>query len=125
MGSAWSRWFATDGKAGTRPQDPDMLRVYDLMRAAGGQPETQRSTTAQEIWRIVANAKWQIGLVGQAPGSQGAESSAIALKTCLRVSASRTIAVHPGARGQSNGFSAERNTIRSLRAVAALRELEV
>lgn len=71
MGSAWSRWFATDGEAGTRPEDPDMLRVYDLMRAAGGQPEAERNATAQEIWRIVANAKWQIGLVGQAPGSQG------------------------------------------------------
>lgn len=71
MGSAWSRWYASDGKAGMKPDDPGMLRVYDLLRLAGSKPEAERNAIAQEIWRIVAEAKWQIGLVGQAPGSQG------------------------------------------------------
>ncbi len=71
MGSAWSQWYASDGKAGMKPDDPGMLRVYDLLRLAGSKPEAERNAIAQEIWRIVAEAKWQIGLVGQAPGSQG------------------------------------------------------
>jgi peptide/nickel transport system substrate-binding protein len=71
MGSAWAHWYATGGKAGLQPDDPGMLRVYDLMRSAGSKPEAERNAIAQEIWRIVADAKWQIGLVGQAPGSQG------------------------------------------------------
>ncbi|MSP04981.1 MAG: hypothetical protein EXR05_07035 [Acetobacteraceae bacterium] len=70
-GSAWAQWFVSDGRTGMKPGDPHMLRILDLMRAAGGLPEAQRNATAQEIWRIVAEQKWQIGLVGQAPGSQG------------------------------------------------------
>jgi peptide/nickel transport system substrate-binding protein len=71
MGSAWSHWYATNGKSGMRPDDPAMLRVFDLLRSVGSKPEAERNAIAQEIWRIVAEAKWQIGLVGQAPGSQG------------------------------------------------------
>ncbi len=71
MGSAWAQWYVTEGKAGMKPEDPHMLRVFDLLRAAASKPEAERNATAQEIWRIVADQKWQIGLVGQAPGSQG------------------------------------------------------
>ena len=41
------------------------------MRAAPSKPDDERNRMAQEIWRLTANNKWQIGLVGQAPGSQG------------------------------------------------------
>ena len=71
MGGAWSQWFASNGASGIKPDDPDMLRVYDLLRSGSTQKEAERDATAQEIWRIVANAKWQIGIAGQAPGSQG------------------------------------------------------
>jgi len=71
MGSAYAQWYVSGGTKGLRPAQPEMLRVYDLMRAAPGQPEAQRNALAREIWRIVADQKWQIGLVGQAPGSQG------------------------------------------------------
>jgi peptide/nickel transport system substrate-binding protein len=71
MGSAWAHWYASGGSAGTKPDDPAMLHVYDLLRSASSKPEAERNATAQEIWRIVADAKWQIGLVGQAPGSRG------------------------------------------------------
>jgi peptide/nickel transport system substrate-binding protein len=71
MGAAWSQWYASGGKAGTKPTDPNMLRVYDLLRSAGSLPDDERSAVARDIWRIVAESKWQIGLVGQAPGSQG------------------------------------------------------
>ena len=71
MGAAWSQWYASGGKAGTMPTDPNMLHVYDLLRSAGSLPDDDRSAVARDIWRIIADAKWQIGLVGQAPGSQG------------------------------------------------------
>jgi len=71
MGSSYSQWYASGGTSGTKPDDPAMLKVYEMMRAAPSQPEEQRNETAREIWRTIADAKWQIGLVGQAPGSQG------------------------------------------------------
>ncbi|MEI7713733.1 MAG: ABC transporter substrate-binding protein [Rhodospirillales bacterium] len=71
MGTAYSQWFASGGTSGTKPDDLDLLHIYELMRSAPSQPEAERNATAQEIWRLVADKKWQIGLVGQAPGSQG------------------------------------------------------
>ncbi len=71
MGTAWSLYFISNGTQGTKPDDPAMLRAFDLMRDAPTMPEQQRNEMAQEIWRLIADAKWQIGLVGQAPGSQG------------------------------------------------------
>jgi peptide/nickel transport system substrate-binding protein len=71
MGSAYSQWYASGGTKGLKPAQPEMLRVFELMRAAPSQPEAQRNEFAREIWRIVTEQKWQIGLVGQAPGSQG------------------------------------------------------
>lgn len=71
MGSAYSQWYASGGTSGLKPDDPNLLRVYELMRLAPSKGEDERNAIAQEIWRLVADAKWQIGLVGQAPGSQG------------------------------------------------------
>jgi len=71
MGSAYSQWYASGGSAGLKPTDPALLRVYELMRTAPSQPEARRNEFAQEIWLLAADQKWQIGLLGQAPGSQG------------------------------------------------------
>lgn len=71
MGSAYASWYASGGTAGMKPDDPSLLRVYELMRVAPTKGEDERNEIAREIWRLVADAKWQIGLVGQAPGSQG------------------------------------------------------
>jgi peptide/nickel transport system substrate-binding protein len=71
MGSAYSQYYASNGAQGMKPREPEMLRVYELMHSASSLPDTERNAAAQEIWRIVADQKWQIGLVGQAPGSQG------------------------------------------------------
>jgi peptide/nickel transport system substrate-binding protein len=71
MGSAYSQWYASGGASGVKPEDPNLLRVYELMRSAPTKGEDDRNEDAREIWRLAADAKWQIGLVGQAPGSQG------------------------------------------------------
>ena len=72
MGAAYAQWFVSDGARGTKPTDPALLHVYDLLRAAPSKPEAERNALARDIWRIIADQKWQIGIVGQAPGSQGA-----------------------------------------------------
>ena len=72
MGSAFAQWYVSNGARGTKPTDPVLLHVYDLLRSAASKPEAERNALAQEIWREIADQKWQIGLVGQAPGSQGA-----------------------------------------------------
>ena len=71
MGTSYSQWYVSNGAGGTKPTDPVLLKVYELMRAAPSLPEDARNAQAQEIWRLIADQKWQIGLVGQAPGSQG------------------------------------------------------
>jgi peptide/nickel transport system substrate-binding protein len=71
MGSGYSHYYASSGTAGLKPDQPEMLRIFDLMRMAPTHTEAERNDYAQEIWRILADQKYQIGIVGQAPGSQG------------------------------------------------------
>ncbi len=71
MGSGYAQFYTSGGTTGLKPEQPELLRVFELMRGASSQPEAERNASAQEIWRIMAEQKYQIGLVGQAPGSQG------------------------------------------------------
>ena len=71
MGSAYALYFTSGGSAGLKPDQPEFLRIFELMQSAPAYAEPERNAFAQEIWRIMADQKFQIGLVGQAPGSQG------------------------------------------------------
>ena len=71
FGAAASLWYSSNGAKGIKPANPELLRAYDLMRTAAGQPEDQRNKTAQEIWRIAADQAWGVGLVGLSPAFFG------------------------------------------------------
>lgn len=71
LGTPFSRWYATGGKAGVKPRDPEILRAYDLFRSAPSRPEAERNEIAKELWRINVDQQWVIGLVGVAPGTYG------------------------------------------------------
>ncbi len=73
MSAAYSNWFASDGRLGTKPVNPELLRAYDLLHAAAGQPQAERDRTAQEIWKIVVDQQWTIGTVGQSPAFSGVQ----------------------------------------------------
>lgn len=71
MGNGYALWFASNGARGTRPVEPEMLRAFDLLRAASGQREEERNRTAQEIWKLAVEQQWAIGLVGLSPAFMG------------------------------------------------------
>ena len=71
MGMAYARWYASNGAAGKKPDDAEMLRAFDLFRAAYGMKEEDRVKNAKEIWRIIVEQTWSIGTVGQSPAFMG------------------------------------------------------
>ncbi len=70
-GTAFALWYSSGGKSGTKPTDPSLLKGYELLRSAVGQPAEARVKTAQEIWKLDADQVWQIGLVGLSPAYMG------------------------------------------------------
>ncbi len=71
MGPEHAKWYASGGAQGTKPDDPNMLRILDLFRSAAGQKSAQRIETAKEIWKILVDQQYGIGTVGQSAALMG------------------------------------------------------
>ena len=71
MGQPIARWYASGGKTGEKPDDPELLRAMDLFREAFGATEEKRVANAKEIWKIASEQLWSIGTVGQSPAVMG------------------------------------------------------
>ena len=71
FGAANALWYSSNGAAGTKPREPELLRAYELMRRAASEPQDARDRTAQEVWRLAADQAWGLGLVGQSPAFMG------------------------------------------------------
>lgn len=71
MGMAFAKWYASNGEQGTKPDDPEMLRAFELYREAFGLDEAGQIKNAQEIWKIIVEQQWSIGTVGQSPAFMG------------------------------------------------------
>ena len=71
MGPEFAQWYASGGKQGRKPEDPNWLKIFELYASAGGQKEAERIKTAQEIWKIVVDQQYGIGTVGQSPALMG------------------------------------------------------
>ena len=70
-GRALADWYSSVGTRGMKPTEPEMLRAFELLRAASGQPEEERNRTAQEIWKLIVEQQWNIGIVGLSPATHG------------------------------------------------------
>ena len=70
-GAAYAQWYASNGAAGIKPTDPELLKGFELLRSAVSQPEERRVQIAQEIWKLLVDQVWSIGLVGQSPAYMG------------------------------------------------------
>ena len=70
-GVAYAQWYTTNGAAGTKPTDPMLLKGFELLRGAASLPEEQRTEVAKELWRMLVDQVWSIGLVGQSPAYMG------------------------------------------------------
>jgi peptide/nickel transport system substrate-binding protein len=66
-GTHYATWYATNGAQGKKPEDPDLLRVYDLMREGAGVETEPRNKLAAEIKKLVVDNLWVLGTVGFRP----------------------------------------------------------
>jgi peptide/nickel transport system substrate-binding protein len=71
LGMPFARWYASNGTQGKKPDNPEMLRAFDLLRSAAGKKEAERVKIAQEIWKILVEECWAIGIVGVSPAFMG------------------------------------------------------
>lgn len=71
MGPDYAVWYASNGAQGTKPDDPNLLKIYDLFRAASSLKTDGRNRNAQEIWKILVDQQIGIGTVGQSPALMG------------------------------------------------------
>ncbi len=70
-GLPFARWYASNGTQGRKPPLPEMIRAMELLRSAAGKREKERVEIAREIWKIVVEECWVIGMVGQSPALLG------------------------------------------------------
>jgi peptide/nickel transport system substrate-binding protein len=71
MGMAYARWYASNGATGTKPEEPEMIRAMDLMRKAFATSGDEQVNISKEIWKIIVDQEWSIGIVGQSPAWLG------------------------------------------------------
>jgi peptide/nickel transport system substrate-binding protein len=71
MGIPFYRWFASGGKEGRKPADAQLLNAIQLFTSGLVQKEAERNKTAQEIWKILVEEQWSIGVVGLSPAFLG------------------------------------------------------
>ncbi len=71
LGHPIAAWYASSGKQGKAPTDPQLRKALDLFRSAAGKKTEERYKIAQEIWKIMVNEQYSIGTVGQSPAAMG------------------------------------------------------
>ncbi|MGQ9629410.1 MAG: ABC transporter substrate-binding protein [bacterium] len=70
-GVPYYKWYSTGGKEGKRPTDPQLLKALELYASAAGLKEAERNKVAQEIWKILVDEQFGIGVVGLSPAFLG------------------------------------------------------
>ena len=95
-----AKWYASNGKLGTKPSDPHMVRALELFSAASAMQEDERNKTAQEIWRIMVDQQFHIGICGQSPALMGVRIASRKLanipgRTCIAQHCRTPGSAHP------------------------------
>jgi ABC-type transport system substrate-binding protein len=70
-GAAIARWWSSNGTAGIAPEEPELLKAFAMLRSAGGLREAERTQLAKDIWKLVVDQVWTVGLVGLSPSYMG------------------------------------------------------
>jgi peptide/nickel transport system substrate-binding protein len=71
LGPEIGRWYASGGSQGTKPEDPQMVKVLEMFRGAFALPDAERVNTAKEIWKLLVEETYSIGTVGLSPAVMG------------------------------------------------------
>lgn len=71
MGTKHGQYYASGGTKGEKPDDPNILKIWELFTAASSLKAEGRNKNAQEIWKILVDQQYGIGTVGQSPAGLG------------------------------------------------------
>jgi peptide/nickel transport system substrate-binding protein len=71
LGHPIARWYASNGKEGKPPKDPQLLKAIEMFRSAPSKKPEEQRKIAQEIWKILVDEQFSIGTVGQSPAMMG------------------------------------------------------
>jgi peptide/nickel transport system substrate-binding protein len=71
LGMPFARWYASNGAQGKKPDNAEMLKAFELLRSAAGKKEAERIKIAKDIWKILVEECWAIGIVGVSPAFMG------------------------------------------------------
>jgi len=78
FGPLYGLWFQSGGSRGKQP--PARLRqIYEKYTRAFGVPEHERLQLGREIWQIVLEEQWSVGLVGLSPAAAGVRIAKVGL----------------------------------------------
>jgi len=66
-GTLYASWYATNGAGGKKPEDPELLKAYDMLRQAAGLETAERNKLGQELKKVIVDQQWVIGTVGFTP----------------------------------------------------------
>ena len=69
-GPLFGQWFVTNGAQGKEPP-PRMKEMMQMWRRGFGVPQAERVALGKEIWKIMAEEVWAIGLIGLSPAVSG------------------------------------------------------
>jgi peptide/nickel transport system substrate-binding protein len=71
FGPEYATWYSSGGKQGKKPDDPNIIKIFELYSEAAGLKADGRNKNAQEIWKILVDQPYGIGTVGQSPAGLG------------------------------------------------------
>jgi peptide/nickel transport system substrate-binding protein len=66
-GSLYALWYASNGAQGKKPEDPELLKAYDMLRKGSGLVTAERNKLGQELKKQIVDQQWVIGTVGFQP----------------------------------------------------------
>ena len=66
-GTLYATWYASGGSAGKKPEDPELLKAYDMLRKGSGLETAERNKLGQELKKVIVDQQWVIGTVGFTP----------------------------------------------------------
>jgi len=78
FGPLYGLWFQSGGSM-VKPPPPPLRQPYEMYTRALGAPEAERRQLGQEIWKIVLEEQWSVGLVGWSPAAAGVRIAKVAL----------------------------------------------
>jgi len=66
-GTLYATWYSSGGTSGKKPDDPELLKAYDMLRKGSGLESAERNKLGQELKKVIVDQQWVIGTVGFTP----------------------------------------------------------